>query len=516
MSFEGTELCRRGCRSRRSFLQVLAFGSAALALPLWRSHAQQSENGQPPLASDPRRPTFHLLPARNWMNDPNGPIYFRGLYHMFFQYNPDGPVWGNMTWNHATSPDMLHWSLQPLALKRTSDGPDAAGCFSGSTIAVADGEHSRVYALYTGVVRDPDHETIPHEGLRESQCLAWSDDPQLRTWTKRAAPVIPNPPADIRVVGFRDPSVWKQDETYYMTVGSGIRQKGGCVLLYRSSNLVNWHYVHPLTMGSWSGKPTRDPVDDGEMWECPEMFPLGDSHVLIYSTLRKVFWQSGAFGSASLQFQGRQSGYLDLGTFYAPKTQLDAQGRRILWGWIPEQRSNAEMRAAGWSGMMSLPRLLSLDSDGSLRIRWLPEIASLRRQSRPIQITGSTKTAVLPQANGEVLWVGPRTKNAGIVIELPGKTVCIQYSRDAHRFRVAGKDVVLHPNDAPRIHLFVDGSVAEILLSERITVTERFYYTGSIAPSVNVQSTASDGHLEAWEIAAPSSDRLTSIAGGRG
>src|SRR5258706_12774173 len=98
------------------------------------------------LARDPMRPQFHLLPARNWMNDPNGPIYFNGRYHMFFQYNPFAAVWGDMSWNHAVSSDMLHWSHLPLALTPTPASPDAYGCFSGSAIQVG----KRVYVVYTG------------------------------------------------------------------------------------------------------------------------------------------------------------------------------------------------------------------------------------------------------------------------------------------------------------------------------------------------------------------------------
>lgn len=81
------------------------------------------------LAHDPMRPQFHLLPAKNWMNDPNGPIYFNGRYHMFFQYNPRAATWGDMSWNHAVSSDMLHWSHLPLALTPTPGSPDAYGCF---------------------------------------------------------------------------------------------------------------------------------------------------------------------------------------------------------------------------------------------------------------------------------------------------------------------------------------------------------------------------------------------------
>src|SRR5439155_8091429 len=131
----------------------------------------------------------------------------------------------------------VHWTNYPVAFTMSAGGPDAAGCFSGSTIVKDHLGKPRVYALYTGVVRDKDHETIRNEGLRESQCLAWSDDPLLRRWTKLEKPIVSAPPVDLKVVGFRDPAVWEGNGMYYMTVGSGIERVGGCLLLYRSNDL---------------------------------------------------------------------------------------------------------------------------------------------------------------------------------------------------------------------------------------------------------------------------------------
>src|ERR1700721_1299328 len=134
--------------SRRTFLQIasaaaLAPTSTRLSPLVVPTNIADTDSAAlcRKLAADPMRPQFHLLPARNWMNDPNGPIYFNGRYHMFFQYNPFAAVWGDMSWNHAVSSDMLHWSHLPLALTPTPDSPDAYGCFSGSAIQVG----KRVY-----------------------------------------------------------------------------------------------------------------------------------------------------------------------------------------------------------------------------------------------------------------------------------------------------------------------------------------------------------------------------------
>lgn len=499
-------------RSRRTFLKLS--GAACLGTmatgTFCRAQAQPTPSSE--LAVDPRRPQFHLLPARNWMNDPNGPIYFAGKYHMFFQYNPAGPVWGNMSWNHAISDDMVHWSHEPVAFTITPGGPDAAGCFSGSAILGSHDGKPRVYAIYTGVVKDKTHETIRNEGLRESQCLAWSDDMKLRHWEKRPLPIIPNPPSGMKITGFRDPSVWKQGDSYLMVVGSGIEKTGGCILLYLSKNLTDWEYLHPLVQGGWSGVSGSNPVGTGEMWECPDFFALDGMHVLIYSTMGKVVWQSGSFDLATLKFHAERNGLIDLDAFYAPKTQLDAQGRRILWGWVPERRSQQEMLKAGWSGMMSLPRVLHLDSDGTLRMEMLPELSKLRRSSlQPAKATPRETLQAIPHATGEVLCTADGSSDLRLRIEAGDQVLMdLNYSCGTHSWIADGNPVTLPSTDLPKAHAFVDGSVIELVLNERISYTKRFYYPGRVAPDVTVHLTGTSPRVDAWAISPISGNRLTS------
>jgi beta-fructofuranosidase len=320
------------------------------------------------------------------------------------------------------------------------------------------------------------------------------------------------------ITGFRDPSIWRQGEWYYMTVGSGVAKVGGCVLLYRSpvkGDLKQWEYLHPLTSGVWNGKTTANPCDDGEMWECPEFFALGAGHVLIYSTLGKVFWQSGELDAATMRFKPKHTGELDLGAFYAPKTQLDAQGRRILWGWIPEKRSEEAMRAAGWSGMMSLPRVMSLDADGILRLTIAEQMKMLR--AGPLKMEGSSSGVgvTLPAANGELLCSGARGKGFALRLgtQADAELVKVEYVAERHVFVADGQEIALQPYDAPTIHAFVDGSVIEMILGERIGLTKRFYYPGA-APDVSamVESKDESVKLAAWKIAPISSNRMTSVA----
>jgi beta-fructofuranosidase len=283
------------------------------------------------------------------------------------------------------------------------------------------------------------------------------------------------------------------------------------VLLYRSKDLKTWEYLHPLTSGTWNGKKTPNPCDDGEMWECPEFFALDGMHVLIYSTLGKVFWQSGKLDVATMKFTPTKTGLLDLDAFYAPKTQLDAQGRRILWGWIPERRNDKAMLEAGWSGMMSLPRVMRLDSDGTLRLQSLPEAAKLRAGTVPAEKTREGTLHTLPAANGEVLCRASSGKNFELSIST-GTTelMHIAYSSARHAFLADGHEIALQPGDLPRLHAFVDGSVIELIVSERIGYTKRFYYEGSTAPDIHVHTTGlGEVTVDAWKIRPISINRLT-------
>ena len=501
--------------TRRAFLSSAATIAASSMVSRGLSAQEIAGNSvvsEAKLAADPMRPEFHLLPARNWMNDPNGPIYFNGRYHMFFQYNPLAATWGDMSWNHAVSSDMLHWSHLPVALTPTPGTPDSFGCFSGSALQV----DSRVYVIYTGTKEStPDLATIRdgQDKVQESQCLAWSDDPNLITWTKDPQPVVPLPPEGMKITGFRDPSAWKQGEWYYLTVGSGIAKVGGCVLLYRSKDLKSWEYLHQLTSGAWNGIHTANPCDDGEMWECPEFFALDGGHLLIYSTLGKVFWQSGVLDERTMKFNGSKTGLLDLDAFYAPKTQRDAQGRRILWGWIPERRTEAAMREAGWSGMMSLPRVLNLDKDGTLRIQVLPQTGALRSGIVPHQGPRGGTLKILRNASGEVICSGPRSKSFEFTLSTDSSELLhVSYSAESHTFVADGRNIVLEPNDEPTLHAFVDGSVIELIVSERIGYTKRFYYTGSIAPDIQARTNESEVKMDVWKIAPISHNRLTTPA----
>jgi len=222
--------------------------AAAAALSLLASAPFRSRGDD--LYREAYRPQFHFSPERNWMNDPNGMVFYEGEWHLFYQFNPQGNTWGHMSWGHAASRDLLRWQHLPLALAEA----DGVMIFSGS--AVVDwkntsgfGKEGRppLVAIYTG-----------HRDGRQDQRIAFSND-RGRTWTKFAG----NPVLDVKMADFRDPKVcWHEPSSrWIMTVALSAEKK---VHFYASADLKAWKYV-----GEFGPAGSADGA-----WECPDLFPL--------------------------------------------------------------------------------------------------------------------------------------------------------------------------------------------------------------------------------------------------
>ena len=508
--------------SRRGFLQL----SSAIACAAPWTHFLPTKTDASnvdlchKLAADPLRPQYHLLPAHNWMNDPNGPIYYRGRYHMFHQYNPQAAVWGKMNWAHATSEDMIHWKHEGIALSPTPGGPDRDGVFSGSAVL----DEGKPTVIYTAVAppATPDEATL-RDGAhtwRETQCLAVAQDNELRNWKKLPEPVIAAPPAGLAVTGFRDPCLWREGKLWMLILGSGVAHRGGSILLYSSPDLRNWSYLHHLIDGTTSDIKSVNPVDSGDMWECPDFFPLGNKHVLLISTVGKVRWKVGTY--ANQRFTPEKEGVVDWGSYYAAKTMLDAKGSRILWGWIPETRPDEELIAAGWAGAMSLPRVLSLSSENELQT----EIALVAQQLRGTQVGFTTETPLVARKKildsfrihdlAAELVVDVRPKS-GFSIQLQSESgtvfATITYSENS-----GGREVLVNNVKAPlsgnsgsplRLHLLIDGSVMEVFLEKTTSLTARIYQVPSGPLRIKMIGDIELLSFHGWQMLPISNDRLT-------
>jgi beta-fructofuranosidase len=463
------------------------------------------------LATDPHRPRYHFVPPAHWMNDPNGLIPWRGEYHLFYQHNPSGVGWGAMHWGHARSHDLVHWDHLPIALAPTPGGPDKDGCWSGC--AVDDG----------GVP------TLMYTGIRpQVQCLA-TGSPDLLAWTKHPGnPVIAAAPEGFGPDDFRDPRVWREEEGWHAAIGTTTAAGLGAVLHYRSPDLRTWEFVGPLLRGADEGT--------GRIWECPDFYALGDRHVLVTSPvpLRRTIWFSGAYDGRA--FQPQSQGIVDHGGhFYAPQTLLDARGRRIMFGWVWEGRSPEAQRAAGWAGVMSLPRVMSLLPNGSLGAEPVAEVTVLRGEhvgyeglslspgllGAPADISGDTlelqitfeagRTSLPDQADAFGLAVRRSPdgqEETRIAYHCRDQRLVVDRSRssldpDTTR-EVYSAPLPLRTGQNLSLRVYLDRSVIEVYTNDSACLTSRVYPTR--ADSLGVALWTSGGRvrvasLDAWTMA---------------
>ncbi|KAA9402122.1 sucrose-6-phosphate hydrolase [Haloarcula sp. CBA1130] len=460
------------------------------------------------LGDDPCRPSYHVTPPANWLNDPNGLIHWNGRYHLFYQYNPAGPFHNTIHWGHAVSDDLVNWEDRPVALTPTPDGPDRDGCWSGC--AVDDGGVPTV--LYTGG-RDK----------RQLPCIATATDDDLTAWDKDPDnPIIEELPAEPEVLRtedwegeFRDHCVWREDGTWYQLIGAGMEGGGGAALLYESSDLRDWEYQGPILAGD------RDTA--GTVWECPELLDFGDRQLLHISNYEDVVYFLGTYEDGEFDVDRRDK--LDHGDFYAPQSMWTDDGRILTWGWLPEARDVSGQWDAGWSGAMSLPRELSLADDGGLCQRPAPELTELRGENTSYDVVrldaGDTEQLPVESRSFE-LRATVRLEDAEAVelsvLESPdgGERTPIRYSYESEIAvdrsasstdpQATGdtQSMRVRPYDAPlSLRVFVDGSVVEVFANERHCLTSRVYPTRDDATGISLSADggrATIASLDVWEL----------------
>ena len=444
------------------------------------------------MASDPQRPIYHFLPPRNWMNDPNGLVYWQGRYHLFYQYNPCCPLWGFIHWGHASSPDLVHWKDHPIALTPETDTGDANGCWSGCVVD----DQGIPAALYTGFVSPEDTPVM----------LAHAQDPDLLAWEKSPGnPVIRTAPAGVTRTDFRDPYVWREGEEWKMVVGAGMADGQSAVLLYRSADLIEWQYLGLLFTGL-----TADRV---QMWECPNFFPLEDQYVLVVSLfpdILGVYYYVGDYDG--LSFRPMQEGYLSQSPFfYAPQVRRLKDDRTILMGWLLEGREDAALVQAGWAGVQSLPHELGLDDHRRLVSRPIDEIHALRGEGQyiPQMILENGERHRLPAAGRHLeieltleagsgslavdLLASPdgREKTTLRLLPIEGRLELDLGTSSLSPDLQSQTLAAVFPPDPSRgltLQVFIDGSVVEAWVNERTTLTGRAYPTADDASGLYLTS----------------------------
>ena len=349
-------------KSKNIFRTMVAVMSTVTILGCGSDDVKQDYN---PLIDDPKteeptekpteksgrteqyRPQIHFTPNRNWMNDPNGMVYANGVYHLFYQYNPQGNSWGNMSWGHATSSDLMHWEEQPVALTRDELGD----IFSGSAVIDKDNTagfgNNAMIALYTSA-----------SGAQQ-QSMAYSTDGGKSFTRYTGNPVIKNNDDNLR-----DPKVFWHEESkkWIMALAKGWKMG---TEFYGSTDLKNWTHLSTFFV-ALPGRPNLQ-------WECPDLISFDYKGKKKYVLLVSVNPGGPILGSGTMYFVGDFDGttftadpldyplWFDYGMDnYAGVTWSNTPNRHILIGWMNNWQYAGDVPCSPWRSAMTLPRELKL------------------------------------------------------------------------------------------------------------------------------------------------------------
>ncbi len=482
---------------------------------------------------EPWRPQFHFTPATNWMNDPNGMVFYDGEYHLFYQFNPFGDKWGHMSWGHAVSKDLVRWEHLPIALYEEND----VMIFSGSAVIDwkntsgfgRDGKPPMV-AIYTG------HYT---KKPLQNQQLAYSND-KGRTWTKYAG----NPVLDLGEKDFRDPKVFWHEPTqrWVMAVSWPVQRK---VRFYSSPNLKSWTHLSDFgPAGSTKG-----------IWECPDLFPLaveGKRGAEKWALIVNVGSGAPAGGSGCQYFVGDFDGkvftparatnepalWADWGRdFYAAVSWSDIpkrDGRRLWLGWMSNWEYANDVPTSPWRSAMSIARELHLrETPDGLRLVQQPvrELEKLRGKSHRLgKATVAEANAWLGhrQFGSDLLEISVEFESVPAVGELglriitgTNEAAVIRCQMPEGRLtldRTQSGQVNFHPkfsgaHEAPvrltegrlRLHVFLDASSVELFASDGETVLTDLILPTGVRRQLELTSETNSGArqvraLKIWEL----------------
>ena len=366
-----------------------------------------------------KQDVLHLKSPVNWINDPNGFIYYKGKYHLFYQNFPYAPMWGTMHWGHAVSKDLVHWEHEKIALFPTKSY-DRNGVFSGSAIE----KDEKLYFYYSAVrYLEQDEENIhlsKNDQIETSQAMLISEDGEkFDNWNgkKQIIPVIRDEEiADARDT--RDPKVWKEDEKYYMVLGSTYHGKQARVLIFESKDGENWNYKSQCRKETY-----------GHTMECPDLFKIREQYVFVGSpmgiqndgleyanqsvcTLAKFDVKTGEL-SLPDEYQMVDYG----GDFYAPQSNLDKDGRRVMIAWMRMPKPVESKDGTQWTGMMCLPRVVGI-KNGQVTFAVHPNV---KENFEEIDLT----KVVLKLKEKQPLWI-TTTLSEGEELEIGGYEICLE------------------------------------------------------------------------------------------
>jgi len=505
--------------NRRGFLKksfLVSAGAASVGLSLnqkalareddfstrvVREHINAISLYRDKLLREPHRPTYHFVVPEGIAEpfDPNGAIYFKGRYHLFYIFQNIRPREGYRgdSWGHVSSHDLVHWRFHPTALKP-----------SGLEVAIYSGN---AFINKRGVP------TIVYQGLGAGNCIATSTDPDLNVWVKSPHnPVVPYPEVAVDEGEFEfreildrlpeygkydvwDPHAWLDGDTYYLISGDNSGWPHREPTLWKSKDLIKWKFL-----GDFLHHDMPD-VDEDWQVDCPDFFKIGDKYMLLCLGPDCRYY-IGEFKNEKFY----QEHHAHMRGCSAPESMLDDKGRRIMWAWVPDPyygRRDQFIMKRGWSGTWTLPRVLTL-VDGILHMEPAEELKTLRgkhTQLKNLSVKAHTELKIDEVAGDTLeldLTIDPRDavqcgikvrcspggeeetaivydpKNKTIRIDLAKSTLDEFYTTWAKRrgFKQEAP-FELKPGELLNLHIFLDRSIMEVFVNGRQCITQRLYPT---------------------------------------
>ena len=467
------------------------------------------------LAEDTNRPIYHPIPDYGWTNEPNGLMYYKGEYHMFYQKNDVFLGIAQQNWGHMKSQDLVTWEDLNNVLWPTSNPYDNFGAWAGDATVDDDGNP---VIVYTGV-----------NGVKASIALAVSFD-DMQTFEKfEQNPVIAGRPSDVNL-DFRDPFIWKEGNTWYMIVGAGIGGVGGNTVLYASNDLYNWDdsYQGVFFQGQMA-------EGEGEFWEVPivHKFPNGKYLFLVQKTpdhtspARTFYWIGDFNGQEFIPDHQEAKDFEVVNGFLSPTVTVDAQGRTTAIGIIPDEVSPGFQQQAGWAHLFSIPQVWELDSNNELKITPHPNVSEYRGEMSEYSSISLTPeegnylnesgrhyelNATLNTGSAEkVGFVLGRSDDGAEQLKVYYDVAAQEWVIDASQSSLAEgarKDIrrgsyPVAAGENVDVRIFVDGSVLEVFINGEDHFTGRFFPTLPSADGIELfveGGNATAENVKIWEM----------------
>ncbi|MFD2671269.1 GH32 C-terminal domain-containing protein [Marinicrinis sediminis] len=497
------------------------------------------------LAADKHRPQFHASPPTAWGNEPGGPIYFNGQYHLFYQSNPRGPFWNHIRFGHLVSDDMVHWRDVDDAVIPGYQNVDPEGAWAGTSVV----DDQNVPVIFYTAGDDRLRATL---GSNQNINIARSTYPMdgdndLNRWEKSPELIVTQEPGEGIPGEFRDPFVFKDGNEWFMLVTSGIQDGqgqsvGGTALVYSttdSSFESDWTFRGELYVGDFNSYPLT-----GRVWELPILLPLGNSgkHIFLINPAkvdrnedqsRYTFYWIGTWDAATARFtpDDPEPQMFDVGQhFTGPAGMVTPDGRTIIHSITQGRRTATQDYDAGYAHNYGLPVSVSLRPDGRLGVEPISELDSLRGQQL-VNITSDTSFAnanqILSSVSGDMLEIqleldSGLANEAGLSVRRSPngeEETIVYYKKSSKEFFVNRTKASLNEDtdkwfqggvvdigtESIQMHMYVDRSQIETYLNGLKGLTTRTYPTRNDATGVQLwaneqPNTVVVKSLQIWEM----------------